>query len=291
MRTRVLLAAALVACVAPRPRPPRGEQVLVVEGRVKNAPFRYGADDLSSLPRRAFEAAPPFTTSAVRFEGIAIAALLSDAMALRSDADLVVFRGAQGYAAPVPLTLVRYLRPVLADRAGGEPVASWLPSARPLQLAWPDRAYPGIDSDPRLRWWWVGGVTRVELQNWATTYGRALRVPAGATDPARLGAQAIATGCIVCHSVRGVGGTRGPPLVAALARDRSAFARKLRDHARDVSGIASAPELPAGRAGGIADFLHAVEVAGTPPAPDDELLPIPGEPPTIALPPLGVTRR
>jgi mono/diheme cytochrome c family protein len=282
MRTRLLLLATVLACSAPRPSPPRGRVVLSVEGRVENGPFRFGAEDLPRLPRRAFEAMPPFGPAAesTRFEGLALAVLLADSMEVAREADTAIVYGDAGVAWPVPLPLIRQLRPVLADRAGGEAVGAWRKGAAPLQLAWPNLEQPGIDTDPRLRWWWIGGVNTIVLQSWTRSYGRALRVPAGAGNGARRGASVLGSQCIGCHRIRGMGGTRGPPLTGVEAlRDERALAAKLRNHLREVSGMAGAPELGTGTAHEIGEFLEAVRLAG---APDDEPVelspPLPIEP-------------
>jgi len=123
----------------------------------------------------------------------------------------------------------------------------------------------------------------VRAQNWIATYGRALRVPAGSLDDARIGAEVLSVSCIVCHQVRGVGGTRGPPLSdAATRRDPAGFTTRMRDHLARVSGLRSAPETSAAAAREVAAFLRAVEVAGTrteeevqPPEPPEPLPPLP----------------
>jgi hypothetical protein len=262
MRNRVLLLAAIAACTGPRPTPPRGEVVLSVTGRVQEGPYRFGRDDLARLPRRAFMAVPPEGGGPVRFEGLAIFALLHDAVDVEADADAVVFHGRGGYRAVVPLGALREMRPALADEAGGEPLGEWRSEAAPLALVWPNVEMPGIDSDPRLRWWWVPGVTTVELVNWGATYGRVLAIPRGASDDARLGAGAVATECMGCHRVRGVGGTRGAELTGRRAeRDLEVFAAALRSHVKLV-GKASAPDASLATARQIDAFLRALDLAG-----------------------------
>jgi len=96
MRNRVLVLAAIAACAGPRPRPPRGEVVFSVTGRVQEGPYRFGRDDLPRLPRRAFRAVAPGSGSPARFEGVAVLALLQDAVELEVDADTVVFHGREG---------------------------------------------------------------------------------------------------------------------------------------------------------------------------------------------------
>ncbi len=264
MRTRLLLATSLLACSTPRPFPTRGEPVVSFEGKVEAGPHRIGAEDLKALPRRAFAATAPAGGAPARFEGMAIASFLADKIELKRDADLAIFRGEGGRAAAVPLTAIRQLKPVLADTVDGAPISGWRKEASPLQLAWPVQEWPGIDSDPRLRWWWVGAVTKVELASWSATYGKALRVPPGASDAARLGADVLATSCMSCHRVRDMGGTKGPELTVAVAGEPKSFATAMRDHLRTASGHASAPETPPAAAGQVLAFLRAVELAARP---------------------------
>ncbi len=272
MRTRVLLATALLACAGPTPRTPRGEVVVSFEGKIEHGPFRFGKDDLPSLPRRGFKAVPPSSGNEASFDGLVVSIILSDEMELGKGVDIAVFHGEGGYAVPVPITALRQLRPVLADKVNGGPVAGWSKAAAPLQLAWPNVDQPGIDSDPRMRWWWVGGVRKVDLQSWVSTYGRALRVPQGSSDDARLGAEVISVSCMACHKLRGVGGTRGPELRSGIVpREPQAFSDALRDHLAKASGMASAPETSPLAARQIAAFLRAVDLAG--PRPDDEAPP------------------
>ncbi|HEX7624612.1 MAG TPA: c-type cytochrome, partial [Anaeromyxobacteraceae bacterium] len=94
--------------------------------------------------------------------------------------------------------------------------------------------------------------------------GKALRVPPGASDVARLGADVLGTSCMGCHRVRGAGGTRGPELTAALAREPTAFATALRDHLRRASGQSAAPETTPAAAGQVLAFLRAIELAARP---------------------------
>jgi hypothetical protein len=284
MRTWLLLAASLLACSSARPFPTRGQPVVSFEGKVEKGPHVVGVDDLKTLPRRAFLATAPFGGPPARFEGMSIASFLADAIELKHEADLAIFRGEGGRTAAVPLAAIRQLKPVLADTVDGGPVSGWRKEAAPLQLAWPLQEWPGIESDPRLRWWWVGAVTKVELASFAESYGKALRVPPGASDAARLGADVLATSCMACHRLRDTGGTKGPELTAALAGEPKAFATAMREHLRSASGQASAPEIPPAAAGQVLAFLRAVELAARP---EDEVkeerpdLPpaVPGRPP------------
>ena len=268
MRTRLLLATSLLACSSARPFPTRGQPVVSFEGKVERGPHVVGAEDLKTLPRRAFPATTPSGGAPARFEGISVASFLADRVELKREADLAIFRGEGGMAAAVPLVSIRQLKPVLADTVDGAPVTGWRKEAAPLQLAWPLQEWPGLESDPRLRWWWVGAVTKVELASWTATYGKALRVPPGASDAARLGADVLATSCMSCHRVRDMGGTKGPELTTAVAGEPKAFTTAMRDHLRSASGQASAPETPPAAAGQVLAFLRAIELAARP---DDEV--------------------
>jgi mono/diheme cytochrome c family protein len=270
MRTRLVVVVALLACAAPRARTPSGEEVFSIAGRVEGGTSRFGLDDLPRLPRRSFDAVPPQTGARARFEGVALATVLAEVVEPARDADLAVVHGKGGLVVAVPLVSIRGLKPVLADRVDGAPAAGWRADAAPLVLAWPNLDNPGLDTDPRLRWWWVPGVTKVELASWAATYGRALRVPPGATDEARLGAEVLSASCLGCHRVRNVGGTRGPALDASrLASDGPALAGRLREHLRRTSGFETAPEVAPAQAANVAAFLRAVELAG--PQREDEV--------------------
>jgi mono/diheme cytochrome c family protein len=287
MRTRLVLAAALLACAGSRPRPAAGELVFQVSGRVEHGPHKFGKDDLPKLTRRGFEAVAPQTGEKAKFEGVALADLLSREVEVMRDADVALVHGRGGIAVIVPLAAIRQLRPVLADKVDGEATRAWRADAGTLLLSWPNREQPGIDTDPRMRWWWVPGVIKVELVDWIPTYGRALRVPPGAGDEARLGADVLQGSCLNCHKLRGVGGTRGPELKDELVvKDPAAFRTLLADHLAKVSGLASAPETTPGQARSVAAFLRAVEIAGAG-RPDEEIkekppLPPPGRsaPPT-----------
>jgi hypothetical protein len=290
MKKRTLLAAAaLVACAGPRPHPPHGALVLTVDGKVEQGAFTFGADDLPQLPRRAFEgAAPAPRPSGAKFEGVAVAKLLGDEVDVARGSDVAVFHGEGGYAAVVPLATLRQIRPVLADEVDGQPVGKWRAGAGPLQLAWPNLEQPGIDSDPRMRGWWVGGVTRIEMQSWIASYGRALRVPPGAGDDARKGASA-AVSCLSCHKLRGSGGTAGPELRdLQIAADPGKFEARMREHLGRVAppGTVLDPIATAAAAHDVTAFLKAVELAG--PRPDDEVQvqepQLPPPPPPIMTP-------
>ncbi|HET9594639.1 MAG TPA: hypothetical protein VFP65_03610 [Anaeromyxobacteraceae bacterium] len=283
MRTRLAIAIAVVACAGPRPRDPKGEVAFQISGRVEQGPYRFGVGDLPTLARGAFTAVPPQTGTKARFDGVAIGDVLTRDVEVLRDPDVMLVHGRGGVAVVVPLAAVRQYRPVLADHVDGEPTASWRPEAGRLFLAWPNLDQPGFDTDPRVRWWWVPGVIKVELVNWLPTYGRALRVPPGAGDDARVGAEVLQGSCLTCHKVRGIGGTRSRDLKDELVRkDPDAFTAMLHDHLPKVSGIPSAPEVTTAQARGVAAFLRAIEIAGAGRVEDEikeqPMLPPPGRP-------------
>ena len=51
-------------------------------------------------------------------------------------------------AIPIPLTVIRQLKPVLADRADGTRLATKI-------LAWPTEHQQGLATDPRAATWWA----------------------------------------------------------------------------------------------------------------------------------------
>ncbi|BDG07665.1 hypothetical protein [Anaeromyxobacter paludicola] len=250
-----LAAGALLACGAPRPRPPSGAPALTVKGRVENGPFVFGTSDLGRLPRRAFRAQDPRTGRAVEVEGVSLAAVLRDEVALERGADTAAVRARDGYLAAIPLSVVRQLQPVLADRADGKPLPA-------LRLAWPNLDWPGLETDPRIRFWWVEGAVEVDVLAWDRSFGRALRLPPGTGDAARLGADDFAGQCLGCHRVRGVGGERGPELTRVAERLRAGLEPRIKAH-----GLAEAHRLGAappaeGAPARIAAFLVAIDAAG-----------------------------
>jgi hypothetical protein len=274
MRTRAVGLATILAVAAcsstPRARTGTGTPVLTVHGGVVGGAARFGAPDVAQLHRRSFRAMDPRGGAEATYEGIALSRLLGEGLELDKAVDVVVVHGEDGYQVPIPLSVVRQLGPVLADRVNGTPLAEARPDAAPFALVWPTRDAPGLAHDPRARWWWVDGVKRLEVISWGTTYGVALRVPTGAADEARPGADGFETSCINCHRVRGVGGSRGPELTTKLkdpvAHER--FAGLVRNHAarRDAAAIAA---LPAPSVRQIGAFLRAVALAG-PPLPGEE---------------------
>lgn len=270
MRTISALAllAVLSSCSAPRPRLPPGEAALTIEGRLEDGPLDLRAADFGSYPRRAFRAREPVTGREALFEGVSVADLLDDAVRPKRGVDLLVVRGRGGRLALVAWTRLRDLRPVLADRADGKPVADWARQAgaaleAPL-LAWPNLEQPGLALDPRAPAWWVSGVSTLVAEAWVGSYGRALALSPEVSDQARRGQARVADHCLPCHRVRGAGGTRGPELgLPGWPAER--IAARLETH----GAMAWLPPGPDGEAARreIAAFLHAV--ATTPAPPDD----------------------
>ncbi|HYQ79949.1 MAG TPA: hypothetical protein VEP68_00540, partial [Anaeromyxobacteraceae bacterium] len=161
---------ALLACSgAPRPRLPPGQAALTVDGRLEDGPLDLRASDLSALPRRAFRAREPSSGREARFEGPSVPDLLDEARP-RREADTLVIHGRDGRLALVALSRLTDLRPVLADRADGKPIAEWAREAGatlqgPL-LAWPNLDQPGLALDPRAPAWWVSGVATLTVESW-----------------------------------------------------------------------------------------------------------------------------
>jgi len=122
-----------------------------------------------------------------------------------------VFHTVERMQVAVPLSIVRQLRPALADRAEGAKLEGRL-------VAWPNAAQPGMTTDPRAPAWWAHGVTAVEVVSAARTLGRALYLPEAAPPGARAGASLYAQRCLACHRLRGAGGLRGPELTRVAAR-------------------------------------------------------------------------
>lgn len=284
MRTRIALAAAAAvaaggACGGARPRPAgsAGEVALAVQGRIAGGPARFTAADLAALPRRTLRGTDPRSGRTARYEGVALQKLLGEELEIERGADVAVVRGKGGYEVAIPLSVLRQHRPVLAESVEGAP------AAEPLALAWPTEEAPGLRTDPRARWWWVEGVKEVEVLSWLATYGRALRVPEGAPDEARPGAEAFQTSCMMCHRVRGTGGSRGPELTESFgdgqARERLAASVSAHAGQGEASAIA---ELGAAPVRQIAAFLRAVALAGAG-MPQEE--PPPEPPPPPPLPP------
>lgn len=279
MRKQTALLAALlaVACSATQlPRSSRGEQVLEVRGAVKHGPFRLGRADLAALPRRTVRGRDPGTGRLATWEGPELQALVLDRVELTRGADVALIRTADHQAVPVPLGIVRQLKPVLADRADGEPLAD-------LVVAWPTEEQRGLDTDPRARAWWARGVVALELVNGFATLGRAVAVPPGAPDGARLGADLFAARCIACHRLRTAGGEKGPDLTYVAERmTEDAFLARLGGH---PGWLERGPERGVATAQEVWAFLRAVGTTARDGAVTDE------QPPEERPPASGRRRR
>jgi hypothetical protein len=280
---RLLALAALCACGSGPPvRPAAPGDALTFDGRLERGPIGFAAAELAGLPQRTLQGVDPRSGRAATFAGVHVQALLGEWVAPRRGADVAVFHGRGGIRVAVPFNAIRQSKPALAIAADGRPVGEWDAGAGPLLLAWPTAEAPGLDTDPRQRWWWVRGVTRVEVAAWQEAYGRALRVPAGARDEARPGAETFASQCIHCHRLRGAGGEAGPDLTSWLeGRPAGALARALRGHLAARSGIASAPDLAPGAVAQLEAFLQAVHLSG-PDRPQDEVGEPERAPPAVA---------
>jgi mono/diheme cytochrome c family protein len=262
-QTALLAAVLAAACSAGSklPRSAHGEQVLEVRGAVKNGPFRLGRAELDALPRRKLRGVDPVTGRLATWEGTPLTALVVDRVELTKGADVVLVRTVDRRAVPVPLPLVRQLRPVLADRADGEPLPE------PV-VAWPTEEQRGLDTDPRARLWWARGVVALELVNGFSTLGRAMAVPAGAPEGARLGADLFAARCVACHRLRAAGGENGPDLTRLAGRmTEDAFRARLGGH---PGWLERGPEPGEASAQQVWAFLRAVGAVAEGTAPPDE---------------------
>lgn len=243
MRKLAFLLAVLAACSSKErlPRAAQGAPVLEVRGAIKGGPHALGRADLEKLPRHKVRGVDPRTGQAADFEGTSLAALVSDRVELRRGADTVLVRTSDRAAVPIPLPVVRQLKPVLADRIDGVRIT-------PNEIAWPTADQRGLATDPRSGAWWARDVVALELVDWQRTFGPALAPPEGASDEARRGAGVYAESCISCHRVRGQGGERGPDLTTVASRlAAEKFAdllpahpgwkeRRLRDGSGEVAG-------------------------------------------------------
>lgn len=226
MRKLAVLLVLLGACSSGGARLPRkahGETIVEVRGGLKDgAQYALGRADLEALPRRTVRGVDPASGSEATWEGVPVETLVG--ARLEKGVDTVVVRTANGAAIPIPLMVIRTLKPVLADRSDG------LPLPAPV-LAWPTVEQRGIETDPRAAGWWTHGVVAFELVDWQRTFAAALATPDGAPDAARRGAAWYGDRCISCHSMRGVGGKRGPDLTSVAARlGPGPFAAQLEDH-------------------------------------------------------------
>lgn len=181
-----------------------GPVALEIAGDVKGGPFRLSEADLAALPQGEVRGIDPRTGQVASYEGLALAAL-EERVELERGADTLIVRSADGEAMPIPLAVVRQLRPVLAARADGAALDARV-------LVWPNVAHHGLNNDPRAPLWWVKRVVKIEFVPWFLEYGDALRVPEGAPNGALAGARTFGSRCIGCHEIRGKGGANAPTL-------------------------------------------------------------------------------
>jgi mono/diheme cytochrome c family protein len=263
------VAAALIAALAavscggpPRlPAAPRGEKVLELRGTIEGAPIALGAEDLAGLPRATVRGRDPVSGEEAAWEGLSLAALVERVRPKkRAVPDTMVVRTTDGAAVPVPLTLVRQLKPVLTDRTDGATVQRI--------LAWPNLEHHGLSADPRAAGWWARGVVVLELVPWTRAYAPALAAPIGSSAAARVGAGLYASRCVACHTLRGAGGTVGPELTAVATRlDVARFTAAMETHEFARRGLAA--PAPADREQ-LWAFLLAVTRAPPDPSPRDD---------------------
>jgi mono/diheme cytochrome c family protein len=259
-----LLSAAAAACSSrPRlPATPHGDPVVEVRGALRGGPYVLGRADLEKLPRLEVVGEEPRSRRSAVWEGTSVAALVSERVELRKGADTVIVRTADRAAIPVPLTMIRQLKPVLADRADGARLGASV-------LAWPTAHQQGLQTDPRAGTWWARDVIAFDVVEWQRTFGPALAAPDGAADGARRGASLYGDSCITCHRLRGVGGERGPDLTNVASRLRpAAFTALLPSHPgwRERGITELGPEA----ASALWTFLRAVAATAPPPgAPAD----------------------
>lgn len=258
--TKPMIAAvlALAACGPAKsglPRAAPGDAVVEIRGAVKGGPFPLSDRGLRALPQRAVHGVDPNSGREASWEGVPLSVLVNDRVERKKGADTVLVRTADKAAVPIPITLVRQLRPVLADRADGARV--------PLVVAWPNLEQIGLGTDPRQPLWWAHDVVALEIVDFYATIGRALGTPEGAPDGARLGSDTFAARCVACHALRGAGGQKGPDLTQVATRLSSdAFRKLLESHpgwaqrGYDTPGPEAALDLWA--------FLRAVSMAPKP---------------------------
>src|SRR5512138_1381401 len=152
MRKPWIVLGFLAACTSgPRlPTTAQGQPVLEVRGALKRGPYALGRADVERLPRRTVRGVDPVTGRAAIWEGASAVAIVNDRVELGKGADTVIVRTADRAAIPIPLTLFRQWKPVLADRADGERLET------PV-LAWPTLDQRGLETDPRAEGWWARG--------------------------------------------------------------------------------------------------------------------------------------
>jgi hypothetical protein len=219
----VVLLAACGTAKTPLPRAAPGTGILEVRGAVKGAPVPLSERELRALPQRAIRGVDPATGREATWMGVPLAVLVNDRVERKKGADTVIVRTADKAAVPIPITLVRQLHAVLADRADGERV--------PLVVAWPNAEQIGLTTDPRQPLWWAHDVVALEIVDFQAALGRALWPPEGAPDGARLGSDTFASRCIACHALRGAGGQKGPDLTEVATRlSPEAFRKHLETH-------------------------------------------------------------
>jgi mono/diheme cytochrome c family protein len=237
------------------PAAAQGETVLEVRGAIRAGPYLLGRADLDRLPRRHVRGVDPATGRAATWEGVSLAALVIERVELAKGADTVIVRTRDRTAIPIPLTLIRQLKPVLADRADGVRIASAV-------VAWPTLEQRGLETDPRAGGWWTRDVVVLEIVDWQRAFGAALATPDGAADEARRGSAWFGDRCMSCHRLRGAGGERGPDLTTVAARLRgAAFAALLERHPHGPG--AGGEPLGAQEVEEIWSFLRAVAAART----------------------------
>lgn len=260
----LLLAVAACSSSGPRlPRAARGERVLEIRGALEGGPYVLGEEDLAALPRHAVRGVDPVTGREARWEGTPLAVLVSERVAPKKGTDTVIVRTADGTAVPIPLTVIRQRRPVLADRADGAPI-------EPRVLAWPNLEQAGLPTDPRQATWWARGPSALEIVYWQRTLGTALATPPGAPDRARLGSGEFAARCVACHRVRSAGGERGPDLTTVAERlSHDWFRALLERHPTPTDGGVEPPGPEASE--DLWAFLHAVAATrdGEPASPSE----------------------
>lgn len=246
-----LLAVVVGLACSSGPRLPKTTDAVALEvgGAVKGGPFHLSEADMAALPQGEVRGVDPRTGQASRYEGLALAGL-EERVELDRGADTLVLRSADGEAIPIPVSVVRQLRPVLAARADGAALEGRV-------LAWPNVEHHGLTTDPRAPLWWVRRVVKIEFVPWRDAYAKALQLPEGAPPGALAGARTFGSRCIGCHELRGAGGANGPALeqggpFTELARLRALLA----DH--PGAGGRNAPPPAEERVEELATFLKVI---------------------------------
>ncbi len=260
MRKSWIVLGLLAACSggARLPTTAQGDTVLEVRGALKGGSRALGRADLAKLPRRSLRGVDPATGRSATWEGVSVVSLVSDRVELAKGADTVIVRTSDRAAIPIPLTLVRQWKPVLADKADGAALAT------PV-LAWPTLEQRGLETDPRAEGWWARGVVAFEIVEWQKAFASALAIPDGATDAARRGATWYGDRCIRCHRMRGAGGELGPDLTTVATRiGPGPFAARLDRHPGWTDSTLEQPGSDGAQE--LWSFLKAVAVSGGPAA-------------------------